>query len=177
LKKEKVCQTSCRDVAQSITDDSYTITLDSKPLKTRNGTLIIIPPRLSTMAYLIGAEWNIITTGPIRPHSFPLTSLASRALDHFTPGAPVYQRDAVIDQMIRYLNTDSILYFAGGDHFPLKLLQRQTEEWSPVIQWAEKTFGVPILRHTGEHGINRSIRQPEITKQRFREWMERYLLI
>lgn len=149
------------------------ITLDSKPLRTPFGNTIFLPPRLSTLAYLIGAEWNVVTTGSVRQHTLALTSLACRAIDQLTPGASKDIRAGVIDSLLQYLDTDAILFFGPESQAHGQLLQTQTEEWTPVINWAQEAFDVKIYSRSGEAGIGEFPKQPEETKVRVREWMER----
>jgi ATP synthase mitochondrial F1 complex assembly factor 2 len=153
------------------------ITLDSKPLRTPVGNTILVPPRLATLAYLIGAEWNVVTTGSVRQHTLPLTSLVCRAIDQLTPNSPKEIRESVIDDLLRYLDTDAILFFAPQHQAEGTLLRMQMEEWTPLIKWALEAFGTPIHSRSGEVGIGQFAHQPEETKKAFRTWMEKYQLL
>jgi ATP synthase mitochondrial F1 complex assembly factor 2 len=151
--------------------EGYQIKLDSRPLRTPTGNTILLPSSLSTLAHLIGAEWNVVTTGSVRQHTLPLTSLACRAIDHLTPNSPKEIRRSVIDSFIRYLDTDAVLFFAPEDQALGKLTKLQIEEWTPIINWAQGTFGVEIDVRPGEVGIGQFKKQPEETRERFREWL------
>lgn len=153
--------------------DGYRISLDSKPLRTPFGNTIVLPARLSNLAYLIGAEWNVVTTGSVRQHTLPLTSLVCRALDQLAPGAPKEVRGSVIEELLRYLDTDAILFFAPEAQAHGGLLRLQTEEWTPLIRWAGETFGVDIHSRSGELGIGQFEKQPAETREKFRRWMEK----
>jgi len=153
--------------------DGYLITLDSKPLRTPLGNTILLPERLSTLAYLIGAEWNVVTTGSVRQHTLPLTSLVCRAIDQLTPGTPKEIRSSVIDSLLRYLDTDAILFFAPESQAHGQLVKMQLDEWIPVIKWASDTFGVQIHSRSGEVGIGQFKKQPDSTREKFRQFMER----
>lgn len=152
--------------------DGYVILLDSKPLRTPLGNTIILPPRLSTLAHLIGAEWNVVTTGSVRQHTLPLTSLVCRAIDQLTPNTPKETRNNVIDSMLRYLDTDAVLFFAPEGQAHGQLLRIQTEEWRPIINWAQQTFDVEIHSRSGETGIGQFGKQPAQTRDAFRKWIE-----
>src|SRR5208282_3158160 len=155
--------------------DGYIISLDSKPLRTPFGNTILLPLRLSTLAYRIGAEWNVVTTGSVRQHTLPLTSLVCRAIDQLTPDTPKEIRGAVIESLLQYLDTDAILFFAPESQAHGQLLRMQTEEWTPIIQWAEKAFQVSIHSRSGEVGIGQFAKQPFATREEFRTWMQSYL--
>jgi ATP synthase F1 complex assembly factor 2 len=152
------------------------VTLDSKPLRTPLGNTIILPPRLSTLAYLIGAEWNIVTTGSVRQHTLPLTSLVCRAIDQLTPGTPKEIRSAVIESLLGYLDTDAIIFFAPESQAHGSILRMQIKEWAPLVKWASKTFGVDIHSRSGEVGIGQFAKQPVETSDAFRTWMESYFV-
>ena len=70
----------------------------------------------------------------------PLTSLVCRAIDQLTPNTPKEIRSSVIESLLRYLDTDGILFFAPEGQAHGQLLRIQTEEWTPVKNWAERDF-------------------------------------
>ena len=129
---------------------------------------------MSTLAYLIGAEWNVVTTGSVRQHTLPLTSLVCRAIDQLTPHTPKETRATVIEDLLRYLDTDAVLFFAPEGQAHGQLLRIQLEEWSPVIEWSKKVFEVVIHSRSGETGIGQFGKQPKETRNAFRNWMETY---
>lgn len=110
----------------------------------------------------------------MRQHTLPLTGLVCRAIDQLTPGTPKEIRAGVIESLLRYLDTDAILFFAPENQAYGALLQLQTEEWTPVINWAQKTFHVKIHSRSGEIGIGQFNKQPEATKGKFEQWMNTY---
>jgi chaperone required for assembly of F1-ATPase len=80
----------------------------------------------------------------------------------------------VIDSLLRYLDTDAVLFFAPESQAHGQLLRMQMEEWTPIIKWAEKTFEVSIHSRSGEVGIGQFAKQPSATHDKFGEWMQRY---
>jgi ATP synthase F1 complex assembly factor 2 len=128
------------------------------------------------LAYLIGAEWNIVTTGSIRQHTLPLTSLVCRAIDQLTPGTPKDIRSSAIESIIRYIDTDAILFFAPENQAHGTILRMQMEEWTPLIKWASEAFGVDIHSRSGEVGIGQFAQQPKETRDVFQKWMESFVL-
>ena len=144
--------------------------LDSKPLRTPIGTEILIPPQLGILAHLISAEWNVVTTGSIRQHSLPLTSLVCRALDHLDPANPKNLREQVIEELHRYIDTDTILFFAPRDQAGGKLVKMQLEEWQPLIRWGTNAFW-GVYARSAEKGIANFERQPWKTRNVLKNWM------
>jgi hypothetical protein len=84
------------------------IRLDGRSLKTPSGTLLAIPADRPLMASLIAREWAE-QSKVIKTHSLPMTSLAARAID----GLSIKDtREAVSDELIKYLETETIWYVA-----------------------------------------------------------------
>jgi len=90
-------------------------------------------------------------------------------------GTPKNVRASAIDGLLRYLDTDAILFFAPEQQGHGKLTAMQLDEWTPVIKWASDTFGVEIHSRSGEVGIGQFRKQPVETREKFKEFMERYL--
>lgn len=70
------------------------------------------------------------------PQTMPCTKLAFTAVDRVSPN-----RDAVIEQISAYANSDVVCYRATT---PSDLVKRQKEEWDPILEWAESKFDVAI---------------------------------
>jgi ATP synthase mitochondrial F1 complex assembly factor 2 len=102
-----------------------------------------------------------------------LTSLVCRAVDQLNPKSPKQIRESVIDDLLRYLDTDAVLFFAPQSQAEGSLLKMQIEEWTPLIQWASDAFDSPIHTRSGEVGIGQFAHQPEETKKRVRQWIEK----
>lgn len=85
-------------------DESFTIMLDHRSLKSPLGTLVKLPKEKKALAYLVAAEWE--AQGPfLKSHSLPLSSILMRAIDFFTVPS---NRATVIDKLLAYVHTDSI---------------------------------------------------------------------
>jgi chaperone required for assembly of F1-ATPase len=74
------------------------------------------------------------------------------------------------------LDTDAILFFAPEGQAHGQLLRMQIEEWTPVTNWAQDTFGVEIHSRSGEKGIGQFTKQPPETMDVFQKWMEKYII-
>ena len=138
------------------------------------GTTILIPPSLPTLAHLIAAEWNIVTTGSIKQHTLPLTSLVCRAIDHLDPASPKQIREQVIEDLHRYIDTDAILFFAPHEQAQGELTKLQIEEWLPLIRWGCDAF-YEIYTRSPDGGIANFKRQPWKTRNVLKNWMMTYV--
>ncbi|KAI0648250.1 ATP12-domain-containing protein [Trametes meyenii] len=118
-------------------DGGYAVTLDKRPLKTPGGKALIVPPEKKLVAALVASEWENQDT-VLKPHALPMTSLVSRAIDAFQDEAT---RSEVRAQLLKYFETDTIFYHADE---PAVLVKLQNEHWKPILDWAQKTFGVDI---------------------------------
>ena len=72
----------------------------------------------------------------IRPDTMPLTRLASTAIDRMPA-----QRQAAIEEVIAYADTDLVCYRAAE---PFELVQRQQHAWQPMLEWLSQTYGVRL---------------------------------
>lgn len=64
--------------------------------------------------------------------------MASRAIDGLSEGPT---RPAVIEALLKYLETDTILY---PDDAPAPLVRLQKEHWDPLRAWLKKDFDVEL---------------------------------
>jgi ATP synthase mitochondrial F1 complex assembly factor 2 len=129
---------------------------------------------MSPLAYLIAAEWNSVTTGSLKQHTLPLTSLACRAIDDLDPENPQNIREQVIEDLHLFIDTDAILFFAPQDQARGELIRLQLELWHPLIRWACNVFGELDTRRA-EGGIGNFKRQAWKTRNVLKNWMMTYL--
>ncbi len=67
----------------------------------------------------------------------------------------------MIDKLMHYFDTDAVCYH---EEFPEVLTELQDKYWTPIIEWAEKTYDVKINTTTDIFAIS----QPDETKAKFR---------
>ncbi|KAF7304660.1 Nt-Gln-amidase domain-containing protein [Mycena kentingensis (nom. inval.)] len=139
-------------------DDSYTVLLDNRPLKTPSGNLLLLPPNKALVATLVAAEWDHQNT-VLKHHALPMTSLVSRAIDSL--GDPEISTE-VQKSLLRYLDTDTICFHQ--DH-PRPLVELQDKHWIPLLAWARSTYGVELT--TSDSVLFNS--QPDATKSRLKQ--------
>ncbi|KAJ7285696.1 hypothetical protein C8J57DRAFT_1285565 [Mycena rebaudengoi] len=147
-----------KDVTVGRREDSYTVMLDHRTLKTPSGNILLLPPNKSLVATLIAAEWENQQT-LVKPHALPMTSIASRAIDALINEAT---RSEVRQALLDYLDTDTICFY---EDYPPQLVDLQAQHWDPLLSWARSTFGVKL--HTFDSLLFNS--QPDETKHKLGE--------
>jgi len=114
-------------------EGGYAIRLDTSPVRTPAKAPLVVPTE--GLAQAIAAEWEA-QTGLVKPDTMPFTRAANSALDKVAP-----QRDEVITLLAAYGETDLLCYRATG---PQPLIDRQTAQWDPLLDWAARDLGAPM---------------------------------
>ncbi|MFN3721801.1 MAG: ATP12 family chaperone protein [Paracoccaceae bacterium] len=115
-------------------DGGFTVRLDARPVKTPAKQPLVLPTL--GMAQAIADEWDQ-QQGLVKPDTMPLTRAANSAIDKVAP-----QFDVVVDEIANYGTTDLLCYRATG---PQPLIQRQAEQWTPLLDWARDVLGTPLV--------------------------------
>ncbi|KDQ59555.1 hypothetical protein JAAARDRAFT_127057 [Jaapia argillacea MUCL 33604] len=113
------------------------ITLDSKPLKTPSGNLLLVPKEKRLVATLVAAEWENQRV-VLKAHALPMTSITARAVD---AAKEPKTRAEIHSALIKYLETDTICFHQLD---PPSLVTLQQTHWDPLLDWARSTYNVPI---------------------------------
>lgn len=124
-------------------EGGFAVRLDGKPVKTPAGKALVVPTR--ALAEAVAAEWDA-QDKEVKPHSMPLTQLASTALDRVGP-----ERTAIIEQLMHYAGTDLLCYRAD---FPPDLVERQARSWQPLLDWARAELGADLAATEGVIAID-----------------------
>lgn len=115
-------------------DGGFAVELDGRPVLTPAKRKLIVPHAL--LADRIAAEWT--AQGEfIDPASMPTTRLSNSVIDGVTE-----RMDEVIADLVKFAGSDLLCYRAAG---PMRLVERQTLVWDPVLDWVEDTFGARFL--------------------------------
>jgi chaperone required for assembly of F1-ATPase len=109
------------------------ILLDGRPMRTPAKQPLAVPT--APLAVAIADEWRE-QRDKIRSDTMPLTRLASTAIDRMPA-----QRQAAIEEVIAYVDTDLVCYRAAE---PFELVQRQQHAWQPMLEWLTRTYGVRL---------------------------------
>eukprot|EP00158_Paraphelidium_tribonemae_P001504 Partr_v1_DN24487_c0_g1_i1_m66521 putative ATP synthase mitochondrial F1 complex assembly factor len=135
--------------------DGYVIKLDGRQLKTPGTNVLTVTSK--PLALLVAAEWQNQEGILKRTHSLPITSLVSRSIDHFE------SRDAreVVARgfLAKYLDTDTL---CCRHEYPQRLVDLESQSWTPIVEWARDRFKVDILTTTSLLGL----KQPVETRDR-----------
>lgn len=118
------------DVDAGLVEGEWRILLDGRPVKTPSKAVLAVPSR--DLADCLVAEWDAQATH-IDPATMPMTRLVNAAVD----GVAV-RPDEVVEELVRYAGTDCLCYRAD---MPDELVQRQTDRWDPVLDWAADLLG------------------------------------
>lgn len=119
-------------------DAGFAVELDSRAVKTPAKAPLVLPTR--ALAGAVAAEWDA-QQGQVRPETMPMTRWANSAIDTVIP-----QFDAVVEIVAAYGASDLICYRAEA---PAGLVARQAEGWDPLMQYAARDLGAPLVPTTG----------------------------
>jgi len=110
--------------------NGYGLTLDGRPVRTPARAVLLVPG--ATLAEAVAAEWQAVTD-KLDPAAMPLTGLCNAAQDLITPDPAAHAR-----RLAAFAAHDLLCYRAEG---PEKLIHRQHEHWTPVLDWAAHVHG------------------------------------
>jgi chaperone required for assembly of F1-ATPase len=119
-------------------DGGFAVTLDGRRVKTPGGVPLILPEE--GLAAAIAAEWAA-QEDTIRPDTMPITGLSCTAVDTVAS-----QRAAIVDQLVKYAESDLLCYRADQ---PDDLREHQQTHWQPLLDWASETHGAGLVVTTG----------------------------
>lgn len=140
---------------------SLEISLDSRPL--RHPTTkqpVRIPSSKPHLAAAVALEWDLLTSAQqaTKQHLIPLTSLVCRAIDIAADDAtdpsgmgPV--RRGLVDLLLRYLDTDSLLCLAPPPDPSNKMQQphHQTDEAGATLREVQERAAVEVVAWLSSH--------------------------
>ncbi|PUU83646.1 hypothetical protein B9Z19DRAFT_1118781 [Tuber borchii] len=164
-------------------DDGLAILLDKLPIRTPLKKPIVVPESKPLLAHAIALEWCLLHSTKValtKHYRTPLTQLAGRVIDMREPNASTPSRDATISNVMRYLHTDTLIFYAPttpeGQRDPNKktLRELQVEEAEPVVKWLTTVLwpGTKIEYNDGDLGFMATAQQPPETVRVIREWLE-----
>lgn len=146
-----------REVTVAPGEYGHRVLLDGRPVRTPAKQLLAAPT--ASLAEAIAAEWRVQEES-IRPDIMPLTRLASTAIDRMPA-----ERQATIDEVVAYADTDLVCYRAAE---PFELVRRQQHIWQPMLDWVSGTYGVKLAVTTSILPVA----QPAAVRDRLRSAIE-----
>ena len=124
------------------------VELDSKAIRTPLGNKLAIEGDRKLLGLLLQHEWDLVPDSAVKQHSLPLTSLVSRCIDlestNGVDGDPELRakiggdRDAINKDLLRYLDTDTLLVFSPKAEYEGTLRKAQDKLYLPIIKSIEE---------------------------------------
>ncbi len=178
------------NLTNDINVDGFTVQLDTKPIRTPLGNNLIIPKSKEVLAHLIAHEWKILPNLKIKPHSVPLTSIASRAIDlslaekkklageelNADDAMKLASKNDIVDGLLNYLDTDTLLVFSPLADHEGKLRKAQEDTYEPIIKYFEEYFSnlsgkqIKLKSLDSELGLMGNQQTPE-TREIVKNWL------
>lgn len=118
--------------------DAGRIFLDGRPIKTPGRVDLAV--QSPALADAIAAEWNA-QGETIDPRAMPFTGFANAAIDRIAPDTDAFAKGLAV-----YGESDLLYYRAEG---PQRLVDRQTEQWDPLLAWARRRYDVNFTVTSG----------------------------
>lgn len=119
-----------KEVACVAEENGFAIHLDGRPTRTPARAQLVLPNRV--LAEIVAQEWRDVGE-LIEPATMPVTRIVNTAID-----AVSKRTVEVADDCARYASSDLVCYRAEE---PLRLVERQSLHWDPVLAWAKDTYG------------------------------------
>ncbi|XP_014398331.1 PREDICTED: ATP synthase mitochondrial F1 complex assembly factor 2 isoform X4 [Myotis brandtii] len=133
-------------------EGGFEINLDHRKLKTPQAKLFTVPSE--ALAIAVATEWDS-QQDTIKFYTMHLTTLCNTSLDNPTQR----NKDQLIRAAVKFLDTDTICYRVEE---PETLVELQKNEWDPILEWAEKRYGVEIGSSTSIMGPSIPARTREV---------------
>ncbi|KAK5138520.1 hypothetical protein LTR08_000107 [Meristemomyces frigidus] len=172
-----------KNVSVKDTDEGLQVLLDTRPVRTAGRQILHLPHHKRAVATSIALEWDQLSSAQqaLKQHYVPMTSLTSRAVDLETAdrNGDDTLRAALVQMLMRYLGTDTLLCWAPEKniHEPehqgkVSLRQKQREVAEPIIAFLKTHIfpGVDINPILDETSIVPTP-QPEMTRAVIRGWV------
>lgn len=118
--------------------DNWAVELDGRPVRTPGGKVLEVQNQ--NLGSALVDEWNA-QVDEIDPRAMPLCGLANATIDRIAG-----DRDAFIEQISKYSNSDQICYWADG---PPDLVSRQQAAWQPLLNWADTALDAKLTATSG----------------------------
>jgi chaperone required for assembly of F1-ATPase len=119
-------------------ENGFGVLLDGRPVRTPAKAELYVPSR--SLAQQIATEFAA-QEDRINPMTMPYTRTANAAIDKVS-----VQHAEVADMLAAYGDSDLLCYRADA---PDELVMRQSEQWDPLLAWAEQSLGAKLESRTG----------------------------
>ncbi|WP_406604255.1 ATP12 family chaperone protein [Bartonella gliris] len=119
-----------KEVRVTCEESGFSILLDGYPVKTPARRPFLVPKE--ACAALVAQEFES-QKEVINPVKMPITRLVNTVIDGVADDMQV-----IFEDLLRFVTCDMIFYRAQT---PKELVQRQCEQWDPLLDWAEEKLG------------------------------------
>lgn len=126
-------------------EGSFTILLDERPVKTPARRHFLVPTEV--FAEFIAQEFEN-QKHVIDPAKMPMTRLVNTVIDGIADDMQV-----VFEDLLRFVACDMIFYRAQT---PTALVRKQSEQWDPLLNWAEEKLGARFYLTEGLMHVEQS---------------------
>ncbi|MEI9413846.1 ATP12 family chaperone protein [Mesorhizobium sp. Cs1321R2N1] len=120
-----------KEVSVVPVEAGFAVQLDGRPVRTPGKALLALPTEAA--ATLVAGEFAE-QGETINPVTMPVMRLVNTAIDGVASDP-----QAVLEDILRFASSDLLCYRADA---PQGLVERQNEQWDPVIDWARAALGV-----------------------------------
>ncbi len=122
------------EVSVNEAEGAFAVLLDGRPVKTPAKNQLAAPT--AELAELMRDEWAS-QVEVIDPRSMPVTRLVNTAID-----GVAQDPQPVFEDILRFSAGDLLCYRAEG---PDRLVERQRDQWDPVLDWAAQDLGARFV--------------------------------
>ncbi|MCI9865485.1 ATPase [Rhizobium skierniewicense] len=124
-----------KDVSVGETEEgAFTVLLDGKTMRTPAKSPLSVPTR--ALAQLLRDEWDA-QTEVVDPTIMPVSRHVNTAIDGIASDP-----QAVFEDILRFSSSDLLCYRAGE---PQELVERQSDQWDPILDWAANMLGARFI--------------------------------
>ena len=127
-----------KTVSVEAVDGGWDVRLDGRSVRSPAKAPLVF--RSEPLARAVAAEWEA-QVEEIHPLSMPMMQLASTAVDVVSKN-----RATIVEGVAKYAETDLLCYRA--EH-PRVLVDRQSQHWQPLLDWATLRYDAPLHVHAG----------------------------
>lgn len=163
-----------------VTSGKYTLQIDSKNIRTPLGNPLAVDKERKLLALMLKMEWETLPSLSIKQFSLPLTSLTSRCIDMTAANdkrdSEMIEkiggnREVINQDLLRFLDTDTILVFSPSAEFEGALRKAQDEMYLPIIKSIEEFLSSRYKTSTALklkildadiHGLRSNIQSKEV---------------
>jgi len=114
-------------------EGGFAVLLDGRVVRTPRHARLILPGQ--ALAALVADEWEA------QGETIQLADMGATRLAYTAADRVAVARAETAAEVVQFAGSDLLCYFAEA---PQALVRRQTEQWRPVLDWADRELGVRL---------------------------------